>query len=157
MQVDQQTLSRGVRELIVEMVNAPFPGCRLTWKRATDVLGRKAEGSALFRNDATVSRRHAILRRSPDGTCLVEDLGSANGTFVNGVLINHPTLLEPEYELRVGSTRLRLAALPADATVIAAIATSETGTPASAPAESEASLGTETTKSAQSRKGGQLA
>lgn len=33
--------------------------------------------------DAGVSRRHAILAFR-DGACLVEDLGSANGTFVNG-------------------------------------------------------------------------
>jgi pSer/pThr/pTyr-binding forkhead associated (FHA) protein len=33
--------------------------------------------------DAGVSRRHAILSYR-DGACVVEDLGSANGTFVNG-------------------------------------------------------------------------
>lgn len=33
--------------------------------------------------DAGVSRRHAVLHQR-DGSVLVEDLGSANGTFVNG-------------------------------------------------------------------------
>jgi pSer/pThr/pTyr-binding forkhead associated (FHA) protein len=156
MQVDQPTLQGGVHELIVEVVDGPSAGARLTWNRAEIVLGRKVESSSLFRNDATVSRRHAILRRRPDGTCLVEDLGSANGTFVNNVLINHPTLLGPEDELRIGSTRLRLAALLTDVTVIAATGTSETRAPASAVAESGASFGTERTKSTQARKGGQL-
>jgi pSer/pThr/pTyr-binding forkhead associated (FHA) protein len=143
-------------ELIVDVVDGPFAGARLTWNRAKVVLGRKAEASALFRNDATVSRRHAIIRRGQDGTCLVEDLGSANGTFVNNVLINHPTLLGPEDEIRVGSTRLRLAPLPTDATVIAATETAETEPAGPDVAESEVSFGTERAKSAQGRKGGQL-
>jgi FHA domain len=118
MQVYQPILPRGVRELVVEVVDGLFAGARLTWKRAKVVLGCKAIGSALFRNDTTASRRHAILRRCPDGTCLVEDLGSANGTLVNNVLIDRPTLLGPEDELRIGSTRLRLAALSTAATIV---------------------------------------
>jgi hypothetical protein len=37
------------------------------------------------RNDPGVSRRHAVLTRRADGTVSVRDLGSANGTAVNGV------------------------------------------------------------------------
>lgn len=35
-------------------------------------------------NDPALSRRHAVLRRRPDGTYAIEDLGSTNGTEVNG-------------------------------------------------------------------------
>jgi len=34
--------------------------------------------------DPALSRRHAVLRRRPDGTYAIEDLGSTNGTEVNG-------------------------------------------------------------------------
>lgn len=34
--------------------------------------------------DMLVSRRHAVLRTNEDGECWIEDLGSRNGTFVNG-------------------------------------------------------------------------
>ncbi len=49
----------------------------------------------------TVSRRHAQVRR--DGPrCLVADLGSVNGTFVNGERIDEPRLLEDGDEIRLG-------------------------------------------------------
>lgn len=35
-------------------------------------------------NDMLVSRRHAVLRVRDDGECWIEDLGSRNGTFING-------------------------------------------------------------------------
>jgi hypothetical protein len=35
-------------------------------------------------NDPALSRRHAVLRRQDDGTYAIEDLGSTNGTEVNG-------------------------------------------------------------------------
>jgi hypothetical protein len=38
-------------------------------------------------NDPALSRRHAVLRRRADGTYAIEDLGSTNGTEVNGRLI----------------------------------------------------------------------
>jgi hypothetical protein len=36
------------------------------------------------RSDPALSRRHAVLRRCDDGTYAIEDLGSTNGTEVNG-------------------------------------------------------------------------
>ncbi len=55
--------------------------------------------------DPTVSRRHAaICRRS--NTYLVSDLGSTNGTFVNGRPIRQPTTLSRGDELRLGAVRM---------------------------------------------------
>lgn len=45
-------------------------------------LGRGVEMDILL-NNASISRRHAQIRRLPDG-CMLEDLGSRNGVFVNG-------------------------------------------------------------------------
>ncbi len=47
------------------------------------VLGRNADADLIV-DDSTVSRRHARLRRDARGLCYVEDLGSANGTRING-------------------------------------------------------------------------
>ena len=64
-------------------------------------------------NNASISRRHAQLRRLPDG-CLLEDLGSRNGVFVNGTRIKEQTLTDGDNVavgevkfvfLRVGSFR----------------------------------------------------
>src|SRR5277367_4576490 len=48
--------------------------------------------SEIVIENPTVSRRHAIFRRVED-SWLIEDLGSTNGTWVNGRLIIRPTII----------------------------------------------------------------
>ncbi|MDR1944474.1 MAG: FHA domain-containing protein [Synergistaceae bacterium] len=47
------------------------------------VLGRDGESGGFFKDDMTVSRRHARID-AIDGTWRIEDLGSMNGTWLNG-------------------------------------------------------------------------
>jgi Protein of unknown function (DUF3662)/FHA domain len=58
--------------------------------------------------DPNVSRRHAEVRRADDGTegHLLVDLGSTNGTKVNGVAVRTHRLQDGD-EITVGSTKLR--------------------------------------------------
>jgi diguanylate cyclase (GGDEF)-like protein len=67
-------------------------------------VGRDA-GCGLNLNDASVSRRHAVIRSDEDGFC-VEDLGSRNGTFVNGQQADFERL-SPGDRLEVGNVPLR--------------------------------------------------
>src|SRR6478672_6768146 len=53
--------------------------------------------------DPEVSRRHAAIR-DQGGSPAIEDLGSTNGTFVNGVKIAGVTVLQHGDEVRVGNT-----------------------------------------------------
>jgi len=53
--------------------------------------------------DETVSRRHARLTAS-NGHWVIEDLGSANGTFLNGVKVTRPTEVNRGDQIRCGST-----------------------------------------------------
>ena len=53
-----------------------------------------------------ISWRHAMLRRTADGI-FVEDLGSRNGTFVNGERIAGKTLIHPGQEIGLGSFRFQ--------------------------------------------------
>ncbi|MQY37616.1 ABC transporter ATP-binding/permease protein [Streptomyces sp. RB17] len=46
-------------------------------------IGRAADNDLVV-NDLVVSRRHAELRAHPDGTYEIVDLGSHNGTYLNG-------------------------------------------------------------------------
>jgi hypothetical protein len=109
------------------VIGEQWAGTRLAWDRAGMVLGREAVGAAVFRGDQAVSRRHAVLR-VVDGNCVVEDHDSTNGTFINDVPIDRPTVLGPEDELRIGSIRLRLApALAGTALLDAVPAEAEAG------------------------------
>jgi DNA-binding CsgD family transcriptional regulator len=58
--------------------------------------------------DIGVSRRHAALH-SMDGQLILEDLGSCNGTYVNGQRITGPVTLHCGDELQLGPCELRVA------------------------------------------------
>jgi pSer/pThr/pTyr-binding forkhead associated (FHA) protein len=84
-------------------------GRRVVLDQDTLTLGRLPE-CELAVADPNVSRRHAEVRRGPDSTWLVVDLGSTNGTKVNGVRINGQRQLEDGDEVTVGSTTVRFEA-----------------------------------------------
>jgi pilus assembly protein CpaF len=70
------------------------------------VIGRGA--SCRIRFDAPdVSERHAILTVR-DGRAILEDLHSANGTFVNGERVEMPALLDSNIVVQIGSCLLRV-------------------------------------------------
>jgi pSer/pThr/pTyr-binding forkhead associated (FHA) protein len=58
-------------------------------------------------NDPAVSHRHALFRNI-EGRWLLQDLGSANGTWVNGKRIERPTRLNPGDQITFGHTRFVL-------------------------------------------------
>jgi hypothetical protein len=78
-------------------------------------IGR--EGCDIVLSDSEVSRRHAMVRREGD-VFVIEDLGSTNGTFVNGERITAPRRLTEGDEVRFGDTVWSLRG-PAGATRIA--------------------------------------
>jgi len=75
-------------------------------------IGRR-EDNLVHLPDRNVSRRHARLVRR-DGTLLLEDLRSANGTMVNGVRISEPVPLADGDLVRIGDygVALRADAMP---------------------------------------------
>ena len=70
------------------------------------IAGRDAECSLVV-DGTTVSRRHARITVAR-GTAMIEDLGSTNGTHVNGTRISAPTRLAPGDEFALGSEVLRV-------------------------------------------------
>src|SRR5262249_44190589 len=68
------------------------------------LIGR-ADADLVLDDDGEVSRRHAIVRQV-GGKFLIEDLGSLNGTFVNGTQITAATALEEGATVRIGATDL---------------------------------------------------
>ena len=77
-------------------------GERITLDTDSLKIGRQASCRIVF-NDSNVSREHAQLRRSADGWKLL-DLGSTNGTKINGVKIAEEQLLVNGDELGFGTS-----------------------------------------------------
>ena len=73
----------------------------LNTERAT--VGRHPD-SDIFLDDISVSRRHAVFLRSPQGFT-VRDSGSLNGTYVNRRLVDE-VLLQHGDEVQIGKFRL---------------------------------------------------
>ncbi len=76
-------------------------------------LGRSAECDIAIPSDE-ISRHHAKLQLVADGV-MVEDMGSANGTFVNNQRVHGATLMRHGDELRLDTVRFMLMSPAAEA------------------------------------------
>lgn len=64
-------------------------------------IGR-SRGADLVVEDSGISRRHCEFEVAPDGRVTLRDLGSRNGTLVNGFLISEATKLHNGDRIQVG-------------------------------------------------------
>ena len=74
---------------------------------ASAIVGRGPESGVSIDGDEFASAQHARIEASPDGVW-IEDLGSTNGTFVNGARVTAKRVLQPGDVVRVGETELQL-------------------------------------------------
>lgn len=88
--------------LILTVLQGPDKGRRFEFPDdEPQQIGRSAESLPL--TDQTISRRHAELTPD-DGDWLLRDLGSSNGTFVNGVRLTKARKLQQGDQVRTGMT-----------------------------------------------------
>jgi DNA-binding winged helix-turn-helix (wHTH) protein len=85
--------------------------CRIAWgdreialAEGENVLGRDP-GAAVFLDMNSVSRKHARIVVAK-GIATIEDLGSRNGTFVQGRRIEKPTALSNGDRIKIGAASL---------------------------------------------------
>src|SRR5690606_18497943 len=76
----------------------------LAFRTGSLLIGRLPDNH-LALNHSSVSRRHARLSVSQNGVQL-EDMGSQNGTTINGVAVKTPTGVRPGDILRIGHVPL---------------------------------------------------
>jgi pSer/pThr/pTyr-binding forkhead associated (FHA) protein len=88
---------------LLVVIRGPNNGARFLLDRDVVTVGRHPE-SDIFLDDITVSRRHAEFRRD-EGRFWVHDVGSLNGTYVNGTRADD-RLLTAGDEVQVGKFKL---------------------------------------------------
>jgi two-component system, NtrC family, response regulator GlrR len=91
--------------LALEVLCGPDQGLRVTSDSLPLSIG-SAPGNDLRLSDPHVSRIHCRMLKEDDGSVLLRDEQSRNGTFVRGVKI-FQVALDPGTEIQVGRTRIR--------------------------------------------------
>jgi hypothetical protein len=84
---------------ILVVRRGPNAGSTFVLDRDATTVGRHPD-SDIFLDDVTVSRRHALIKRAPDGY-EVSDVGSLNGTYIDREAIETATL-QDMHELQIG-------------------------------------------------------
>ena len=82
--------------------NGPDEGMTIPIGTEPVVVGRHSEATVPL-DDKKVSRQHAVIERTPDGTCVLRDLDSTNHTFLNDKPIRTAVLEEGDV-IRIGAT-----------------------------------------------------
>lgn len=95
-------LESGQSLLLVK--RGPNAGSTFLLEAGSTTVGRSTD-SAVFLDDITVSRAHAVFERRDDGSWFVRDVGSLNGTYVNGEQVDETKLASGD-EVQIGKFKL---------------------------------------------------
>ena len=93
-------------DYVLEIVEGPEAGRRIPLNGPVEI-GRDPSVGAALTMDELVSRRHVRITPEANGA-RVEDLGSQNGTFVDGDQVFDPAHVGPEGQVLVGVTVMQL-------------------------------------------------
>src|SRR5580698_11302576 len=95
-----------IRELVIRNIDGKNINVPLDRDRIT--LGRSSANELCYPDDAGLSRQHLALTRNGD-SWQVEDLGSKNGTVVNGKRIDRPTIFKEGDRISAGHLTIEFA------------------------------------------------
>lgn len=91
--------------LLLKVISGPNAGAEIgIEKDRSYIIGKDPNSCDVVFQDLSVSRNHARLSIDADGRIELEDLGSKNGTFVNGAPISEKTAITPQDMISLGTT-----------------------------------------------------
>ncbi len=99
---------------VFTVLDGPDLGLEFTMDSPRLVLGRR--GADINLNDRLVSRRHLSIEAS-GGRYLIKDMGSTNGTFLNGTPVSMEFIKHGD-EIQIGSTLMKFRIKSMDTSVI---------------------------------------
>jgi pSer/pThr/pTyr-binding forkhead associated (FHA) protein len=91
-------------QALVLVKRGPNAGSTFLMEADLTTVGRATDAS-VFLDDITVSRTHAVFERRPGPEWFVRDVGSLNGTYVNGEQVDETKLASGD-EVQVGRFKL---------------------------------------------------
>lgn len=98
----------GIRPARLLVLASPELGAGRTIEVAgPTIVGRDATSGIRLEHDEFASARHARIEPR-DGGALVDDLGSTNGTFVNGTKLKRAKVAKAGDVIKIGSTELQV-------------------------------------------------
>ena len=101
-----QPLAQAMGRLVVLASPSLAEGDVFTLDSHPLTMGRAANNDVAMPDDEYASGRHARFEPRRDGIW-IEDIGSTNGTFVNGIRLTRERKLTPGDVVRIGETDLR--------------------------------------------------
>ena len=93
--------------VVLRCTDGPLAGERIAVDGGIE-FGRECRGQGALGGDARLSRRHASVAFDADGRPTIEDLGSTNGTWINGTRIDGRRLLGDGDRLVLGRSRFQV-------------------------------------------------
>jgi diguanylate cyclase (GGDEF)-like protein len=93
--------------LYLIVIRGGIPGTMLRLAQEASSLGRSADNTFQI-HDHTVSRRHAVVWVDAEGSAWITDVGSSNGTFVDGKRLapHTPIKVDDGSRIQLGSVTL---------------------------------------------------
>ncbi len=101
--IDVSQLQAAVQARYLVVLNGPTAGETLDLPEGSVRIGRSTDSHVLTVPDPIMSREHFDVSRTGDEVT-VTDLGSTNGTYIDGIRIEAPTPVQPGSVIEVGST-----------------------------------------------------
>ncbi len=90
---------------LLKVVSGPNAGAEIGMEKGkTYTLGKDSESCDILFQDLSVSRSHAKISINDEGVIEIEDLGSKNGTAVNGTLITQKQIITSQDLVSLGTT-----------------------------------------------------
>ncbi len=86
------SLTSASKKPCLTVLHGGLVGLVYTLSHGSETLIGRGEEADIPLLEQRVSRKHAVIKVDPQGTVIIEDQGSSNGTFVNGVKVHRQEL-----------------------------------------------------------------